>query len=1215
MNSKIRYIKKLPVALAIFFTVVAVAISFFNKTPISELAKKAEKKLHQKEIVAKQKLSEAVRALQNTPTKQLFTHFNTTYQNLYEEEGIILCLYKKDSLCYWTANQPAIETLPFSQINNTELIKIRNGWFVSILQKDSLPSQYQAVALIAIKNQYDVENKYVNNNFSEWLELPEKTNLGIDFKNKEAIVRVSDGTILFEIQRSEPFYINETLSIIGSVCGFIAFGLLMYLLLQFIFGTVKNKITRVFVFVFMTLVIRTGMIYFKFPALFYETGLFDPLIFANGSSFYFSYLGDVVLNSFLLLLIAVLSYKTRFMRQFTKPLQIVLVIILGTIFQVYFSESMRQLIYSLVNNSTITYNINDLFNLSIYTFIGLLSISFMLYAFYLFSQELILLVLSQPNYKLVALVIIVIVFLTFYPLQNVSLIEYSWSVPLVLLTMLLSKYKASYNFINIGLIVLVGTLVTSLLFNQYEKNNKQKTYDALSFTLTDRQDVIAENEFVKVSKSIKSDERLKNLLLLLPQSAQQTEQSIRQTNFSGYFERYDIVLSLFNEDCVFIFPQEQKQYLNDGYFDEEIKTGSQTISNELVFIDRENKPIKYVAKIEVLDRADKKYKLYIQLEPKNSTYLGVFPDLLLDKSLEKKRELKNTSYAIYYNNQLQQSFGDYLYPLFIKESFTKSLNSVQHLHSIYDTKNNTKLIITSQTLGFWQQIASISYLFIFFTAVVLISIWISNLTQKKEPKFQSLNYRIQFILVVVVFMSLATVVTGTIGVVNTQFENKNKNELISKSHLVLNELQQYIGKTGKLEPATKEATTLLLKKLAQLFSSDISIFTNKGKLYASSQSAIYDQGLISKFMNPIAFMNFNKEALAAYSQRENIGALNYLSAYTPFYNNNAELVGFINLPYFSRQKDLENDLTAYLTTLINIYTLLFVVATLVSLLLSNLLTKPLRIIKQQLSKIKFGAQNQEIKWNSNDEIGGLVSEYNSMLVKLDSSLKRLAQSERESAWREMAKQVAHEIKNPLTPMKLNIQHMKRVVATNPEDANERIAKVADMLIEQIDTLSHIATEFSNFAKLPTTQLEKINLCDILNHVTQLFQQNTSCSITLNKPNSLWIMADKEQCIRLFTNLLKNAEQAIPDDRAGQIDIEALVKENTIYVTIKDNGMGMADHIKEKLFTPNFTTKNTGTGLGLAMVKNSVIAFSGSISFETIENKGTTFTLTFPMLEE
>jgi nitrogen fixation/metabolism regulation signal transduction histidine kinase len=277
------------------------------------------------------------------------------------------------------------------------------------------------------------------------------------------------------------------------------------------------------------------------------------------------------------------------------------------------------------------------------------------------------------------------------------------------------------------------------------------------------------------------------------------------------------------------------------------------------------------------------------------------------------------------------------------------------------------------------------------------------------------------------------------------------------------------------------------------------------------------------------------------------------------------------------------------------------------------LTKPLRIIKQQISNIKFGAHNEALKWKSNDEIGNLVTEYNNMLVKLEQSSELLAKSERESAWREMAKQVAHEIKNPLTPMKLNIQHLQRVVETSPDDINERVTKVSQMLIEQIDTLSHIATEFSNFAKLPNATLEVINVFDVLQNVTNLFKQNTACDITLNGKDPLLIKADKEQCLRIFTNLLKNAEQSIPENRKGKIMIEAFTREASVVIHIKDNGVGIPDAIKPKLFTPNFTTKSTGTGLGLAMVKNSVVSFNGTIGFETEENKGTVFTIIFPLV--
>lgn len=214
----------------------------------------------------------------------------------------------------------------------------------------------------------------------------------------------------------------------------------------------------------------------------------------------------------------------------------------------------------------------------------------------------------------------------------------------------------------------------------------------------------------------------------------------------------------------------------------------------------------------------------------------------------------------------------------------------------------------------------------------------------------------------------------------------------------------------------------------------------------------------------------------------------------------------------------------------------------------------------------------------------------------------------------MAKQVAHEIKNPLTPMKLNIQHLQRVVETHPEDINERVKKVSQILIEQIDTLSHIATEFSNFAKLPNANLEEVNLHDVLQNVTHLFQQNTECEITLNASQSLFVMADKEQCLRIFTNLLKNAEQSIPEDRKGKITIDAYLEGDVVIIKVKDNGSGIADEVKPKLFTPNFTTKTTGTGLGLAMVKNSVVSFNGIISFETKINEGTTFTINFPVIK-
>lgn len=1206
----------------IFCAIFAYFLSQSNNTSTQELAQQAEIKLQAKEGIAKSNLDLLSEALKTISPKELFTKYKGNVADLYKKEGIAIYVYQNDSLCFWTDNQPAVDLFEYTNETNVQLIKIRNGWYEYIKQKDAANSNYTLVALISIKPEYDFENRYLNNNFSEWLQLPENTKLITPINYLNHAVKSKFGAPLFEVYRSDGLYKNKSTNTYTCLLYVIACLLFLWSLYLVLKTYVKNEILFIIAFSASCLAIRSLMIYFKIPAAFYYAALYDTSIFADASSFYFQYLGDILINSTVVFLVATLIYKVpkgvsinnKFLQLLSDVLFVVIIILS--------SLQIRLLIFSLVNNSTISYNINELFNFSAYSLIGIISVGFLIFAFYLCVEKFIIMYIDHKNFLgiLFSFLIFCIAFAFVLSKSNQShVFDYLWPLMLVLMSYVLRRYKASYNFINVGLIVLMSTFIVSILFSKYEQLNKKQTFEAISLGLTDRQDVIAENEFTKISAAIKKDVQLKNLLSLLPLSSEQIEQSLRQINFTGYFERYEIIMSLFKNDCTPIFVHLNSVYLNEDYFKDQIeKDGFQTISDDLYFIDKEKKSIRYIAKIDIEDlnkNPDKTFHLYLQLEPKLAVNLGAFPDLLLDKSLENKLESKKISYAVYESNKLLNTFGEYQYPLFINHSTFKTLTNDGYEHFVYMPKKNTTIVITDKEFGMWGRFTSNSYLFIFFSLLVLFSVWFNSFVIKRSKSFSSLNNRIQFILVSIVVLSLAGVVVGTIWVVNTQFELKNEKDLILKSQSVLKELQQNIGQQEALEQSYKDITTYRLKRLAQLFGSDISLFNKQGALYATSQPAIYEQGLVSKFMNPLAYASFIKSIRANYTQKENIGSLKYLSAYIPFYNKNDKLLGYINLPYFSRQKDLEKELTAYLTTLINIYTILFAITTLIALLVSNLLTKPLRIIKQQISNIQFGKFNEALQWKSNDEIGNLVAEYNNMLVKLEKSSELLAQSERESAWREMAKQVAHEIKNPLTPMKLNIQHLQRVVETHPDDINERVNKVSQMLIEQIDTLSHIATEFSNFAKLPNANLEVVNLYDILQNVTHLFQQNTACEISLNASEPLLVMADKEQCLRIFTNLLKNAEQSIPENRKGKIEILAYSSESSITIKVKDNGCGISNDIKHKLFTPNFTTKTTGTGLGLAMVKNSVVSFNGTITFETELNQGTIFTIIFPVIKK
>jgi nitrogen fixation/metabolism regulation signal transduction histidine kinase len=274
------------------------------------------------------------------------------------------------------------------------------------------------------------------------------------------------------------------------------------------------------------------------------------------------------------------------------------------------------------------------------------------------------------------------------------------------------------------------------------------------------------------------------------------------------------------------------------------------------------------------------------------------------------------------------------------------------------------------------------------------------------------------------------------------------------------------------------------------------------------------------------------------------------------------------------------------------------------------------VIRENLQKMQLGKRNAPINYKRNDEIGSLVKEYNKKVDELAVSAELLARSERESAWREMAKQVAHEIKNPLTPMKLNIQHLQRARGRGKE-YNEYIERVTSILIEQIDTLSNIATEFSNFAQIPNARNQVFQLAGQMKKVIGLFETHERVSIKFNCESceDILVNVDREQLSRAVINLIKNAIQSIPEDKTGNITITLSRKENLALIAVADNGNGIPVELRDKLFGPSFTTKTSGMGLGLAIVKNIVENFSGRIWFETEIDKGSTFYFEIPVYEQ
>ncbi len=303
-----------------------------------------------------------------------------------------------------------------------------------------------------------------------------------------------------------------------------------------------------------------------------------------------------------------------------------------------------------------------------------------------------------------------------------------------------------------------------------------------------------------------------------------------------------------------------------------------------------------------------------------------------------------------------------------------------------------------------------------------------------------------------------------------------------------------------------------------------------------------------------------------------------------------------------------------LTNLINVYVFLFLIAYAIVIAMSGSITWPLKVLGERLREIRLNRKNETLEWPDNDEIGQLINNYNLMLAKLHESAEVLAKTERDNAWREMAKQVAHEIKTPLTPMKLSIQYLKMTADNHSGNLDEMVRKVANTLIEQIDNLSSIATEFSNFAKMPNANNQKTVLNDVVVSVHNLFRKREDMNIQCYLPiDDILVFADREQLLRILNNLIKNAIQAIPLDRKGEITIRLNKSNGLAVISIEDNGIGIPEEMKSKIFEPNFTTKSSGTGLGLAMCRNMIEGFNGKIYFKSTPNKGTTFFVEIPMM--
>jgi signal transduction histidine kinase len=1209
--------------LSIFFEQLALKCSYSEEDVF-----RFQEVLHKKEIRLDTLMQRTLRRLTESKDTSIFDLMDTPENANLKKQGLLIFVYEDDNLKYWSNNIVLPPVMTSDSLSESEITKLGNSVF---MRKTLEEESYTIIGLILIRQEHPYENRFLVNSFQR------------DFNLSSDVTILMDQLIGFPVYDLEEEYLFsiDFSGTLKSDSSQIFLSLLFYFLtfisfLLFIRRIIANAPKKIKNLVFlMSVPFLLGFYllinFFRFPSIIFQLELFSPEKFARSA--FLPSLGDLMLIIIFLFFI-IYSFYVNFSFNIEKLkrrniLRFLLVALMMVIsFLIYLINAI--IFKSLIVDSTISFETYKVVELSVYTFFGFFVLALLFVSFVLINDKILFVLYSAKAEKeagIFSVLLIILIFsVNFFPAQHIfsweTTIFYSFISMLIYYFRFLSKLK--YRFSTFVLFVFLFTIFTVFEVVKYTHQKNLSEMKMLAVNLSAEHDPVAELLIGEINQSLKTNARILTLLSRPYLDFDLLYNYIQRRYFNGFWDKYDLQITICNPvDSVYVSPPEDSwHHCYDFFYETILNEGIQVPGSDFYYLDNLNGRISYFASLTYFENTQNEVTLFIELDSRLiSEGLG-YPELLLEGNFYRKT--MDFSYAKYNNNKLITSSGAFAYSTSNKV-YSDGQDGFEYAeydgydHVIYNLDQKNSIMVSNPSV-FWVDILiSFSYLFSFYFILLVLLLSASQLSPFTLKIVWNFKNKIQMAMTALLFFSVFFFGIGTVYFSIKQYQSRHFEILHEKIQSVYVELMHKLEFEEDIHNWSSDSyydLNTLLQKFSNVFYSDINLYDEEGLLLASSRPEIFELGLIGSMMNTDVYKEMAVYKRSEFIHNERIGKLKYLSAYVPFVNSENKLLAYLNLPYFTRQNELTREITNLIVAIVNIIVLLSLLSFVFSLFLSNTITLPLRLIQQKIGKFSLSEKNEKIEYKGKDEIGSLINEYNIMVDKLQKSAELLARSERETAWREMAKQIAHEIKNPLTPMKLGIQHLQRSYNERGEDWESQVDKISKTLIDQIDTLSSIATEFSNFAKMPVAKNTQVNLVEKLRNAIGLYEDYKGCQIQLilNGIDSLFVFADKEQLSRVFGNLIKNAIQSVPDNRIGIIDVELSKRDNYAIVAIRDNGKGIPDAIRDKLFQPNFTTKTSGMGLGLAIVRNIITNIGGNIYYETDLNKGTNFYVELPVLD-